>query len=89
VVEWLANLHSNGLYPHGGVSSSDEDDAVFTYAEWADMIKVCGSCDHLIVICLCLWKAFSVKFLNEHTQSWDDALIYCCIMIQNRKYIDT
>lgn len=40
MVEWLASLYSNGLYPHDGVSANGDDDNVFTYAEWADMIKV-------------------------------------------------
>ena len=41
VISWLADLHSNGSYPYAGVSATDDDnDTVFTYAEWADKIKV-------------------------------------------------
>ena len=48
MVEWLAGLYSNGTYPHEGVFiGNDEDDAnVFTYAGWADTIKVCASLTH-------------------------------------------
>ena len=48
MVEWLASLYSNGTYPHEGVfiSNDEEDDAnVYTYAGWADTIKVCASHD--------------------------------------------
>ena len=45
VVEWLASLYSNGLYPHEGVSTEDGDENVFTYANWAAAIKVSESHD--------------------------------------------
>jgi len=42
VISWLADLHSNGSYPYAGVSATEDedDDTMFTYAEWADKIKV-------------------------------------------------
>ena len=42
VVDWLAGLYSNGSYPHEGVLTDDDGEDVFTYADWADMIKVYG-----------------------------------------------
>ena len=41
----MYTLYSNGSYPHKGVAIDDDDENVFTYADWADKIKVCGSYD--------------------------------------------
>ena len=41
VVHWLSNQYSKKVYPHRGVLKDDGE--YFTYANWADMIKVCRS----------------------------------------------